>query len=81
MIPKIFSDKKMFMVDQAWNRRNDRSLSEDGFEVLHISRTKHLVSVMALGVVASDKNKMPIVFLKRDSKLQVTSTSTSWKQL
>ncbi len=38
---KIFSDKKLFIVDQPYNRRNDRWVGLPGAEVVPVMRTKH----------------------------------------
>ena len=55
----LFSDKKNFPVDQAHNRRNDRVVIPKGSTAPPIMKTKHPASVMVLGVVASDGQKMP----------------------
>lgn len=56
---KIFSDEKLWTVDQARNSRNDRYLASEVNEVPPVNRTKHPASAMMLGVVASDGEKMP----------------------
>ena len=50
----IFSDKT-FIVDPVVNKQNDRivSFGQDISELRNMSTTKHPVSVMMLGVVAS----------------------------
>ncbi|QQP35032.1 Transposable element tcb2 transposase [Caligus rogercresseyi] len=63
-IVKIFSDKKMFTVDQVYNRRNDRWLGETTEEVQGVYRTKHPAQTMVLGVVVSDGKKMLPFFFK-----------------
>ena len=55
---KIFSDKKMFTVDQAFNCRNDRWVGPVEAEAIPVQRTKHPQGIMVLGVVASDGKKM-----------------------
>ena len=66
---KIFSDKKMFVVDQAYNRRNDRFISSSSSEVKPVPRTKHPQGVMMLGVVGSDGKKMPPFFFDQGLKI------------
>lgn len=58
----LFSDKKNFPVDQAHNRRNDRVVIPKDSKAPPIMKTKHPASVMVLGVVASDGQKMPPYF-------------------
>jgi hypothetical protein len=66
---KIFSDKKIFTVDQAYNRRNDRVIVDQGESATPVSKTKHPASVMVLGVVASDGNKCPPIFVPAGVKV------------
>ncbi len=66
---KIFSDKKMFVVDQARNARNDRYLAYCVDEVPPINQTKHPQGVMMLGVVASDGKRMPPHFFPAGLKI------------
>jgi hypothetical protein len=54
---EIFSDKKIFTVDQSYNRRNDRVIVEKGSEATPVSKTKHPAGVMVLGIIASDGKK------------------------
>ncbi|QQP48703.1 Transposable element tcb2 transposase [Caligus rogercresseyi] len=61
---KIFSDKKIFTVDQIYNRRNDQWLWKTIEEVQGVYRTKHPAQTMVFGVVASDRKKMPPFFFK-----------------
>eukprot|EP00095_Tigriopus_kingsejongensis_P010943 maker-scaffold234_size243041-snap-gene-1.28 protein:Tk10943 transcript:maker-scaffold234_size243041-snap-gene-1.28-mRNA-1 annotation:"hypothetical protein EAG_00300" len=56
---KIISDKKIFTVDQVYNRRNDRFIAGSPEEVKGVFRTKHPAQVMVMGVLASDGKKMP----------------------
>ena len=60
---KIFSDKKVFTVDQAYNRRNDQQIVSIGSRGEPVSRTKHPASVMFLGIVTSDGKKGPPIFI------------------
>ncbi len=55
----IFSDKKMWTVDQSRNRQNDRYLASSPDQVPPINRTKHPQGAMMLGVVASNGKAMP----------------------
>ena len=66
---KIYSDKKIFTVDQVYNRRNDRWLAESKEEVKGVFRTKHPQQIMVLGVVASDGRKMPPYMFKPKEKI------------
>ena len=50
----IFSDKKMFTVDQSFNRRNSRAVVSKGDDVPVIQKTKH-----PQGVISSDGKKCP----------------------
>lgn len=65
----IFSDKKIFTVDQVVNRRNDRFLAQTTEGVKGGYRTKHPQQVMVLGVVASDGKKMPPYMFKPKEKI------------
>ena len=66
---KIFSDKKIFTVDQAHNRRNDRWVGKKGSKARPKFKTKHPASIMVLGIVASDGNKCPPIFIKQGVKI------------
>jgi transposase len=68
-IVKICSDKKIFTVDQVYNRRNDRYLAESIEEVKGVYRTKHPAQVMVLGVLASDGKRMPPYFFGANEKV------------
>jgi hypothetical protein len=65
----IFSNKKVWIVDQAYNHRNDRYLSREASEVNPVARTKHLASVMMLGVVGSDRKVMVPYFFNVGLKI------------
>ena len=75
---KIFSDKKIFTVDQVFNRRNDRYLAESTDQVKGVFRTKHPQQVMVLGVIGSDGQKMPPYFFNAGEKI---GTDTYYKVL
>lgn len=66
---RLFSNKKNFTVDQAYNRRNDRFISSEAASVIPVNRTKHPVHVMMLGVIASNGKKMPPVFIPQGLKV------------
>lgn len=59
----IFFDKKAFMVHQVFNKKNDRVVrfGKDISEIRIVSTTKHSASVMMLGVVASNVERIPTV--------------------
>jgi hypothetical protein len=60
---KIFSDKKLFTVNQVYNRRNDHIIVDQGTPETPVNKTKHPASVMVLGIVTSDGNKCPAIFV------------------
>ncbi|XP_059081907.1 uncharacterized protein LOC131879566 [Tigriopus californicus] len=66
---KIFLDKKLFTVDQIYNRRNDRFLASSTSEVKRVFHTKHPAAIMVLGVVASNGKNMPPYFFKMGEKI------------
>ncbi len=68
---KIFSDKKIFTVDQVHNCQNDQHLAESKEEVKGVFRTKHPAQVMVLGVLGSDRSKMPPYFFLTGEKIWV----------
>ena len=70
----IFSDEKLFHVDRVFNRRNSRYIStkksEDVDEnIKHVFTTKHPAKVMVLGVVASDGQKCPPIFIDQHERI------------
>ena len=60
----VFSDEKRFTVDPVFNKQNDcvATFGKDISEICKASTTKHPASVMMLGVVASNGEKMPPVW-------------------
>ena len=66
---RIFSDKKIFTVDQVYNRRNDRVIVEEGAPAIPVNKTKHPQGCMVLGVVASDGLKCPPIFVPEGMKV------------
>jgi hypothetical protein len=66
---KIFSDKKIFTIDQSYNRRNDRQIVDVGVSGDPVARTKHPASVMMLGIVASSGQKAPPIFIPEGEKV------------
>ena len=67
----IFSHEKTFSVDPVVNKQNDRivSFGQDISELRNVSTTKHPASVMMLGVVTSNRLKMPPVWFPRGYRL------------
>ena len=59
----VFSNEKRFTVDPVFNKQNNRvaTFGKDISEICKVSTTKHPASVMMLGVVASNGEKMPPV--------------------
>lgn len=55
----IFSDKKLWTVDQARNSQNDRYLAACCEDVPPVLTQKHPASAMMMGVIASDGQRMP----------------------
>ena len=66
---RVFSDKKFFTVDQVHNKRNDRMVVKKGTKPKPIMKTKFPAKVMVLGIVASDGNKCPPIFIKEGLKV------------
>jgi transposase len=70
----LFSDEKVFTIDQASSSRSDRYISqlpvpEVPDNIKHVSKTKHPASVMVFGLVSSDGKKMPLVFIPNGIKI------------
>lgn len=66
---KIFSNKKIFTVDQAYNRQNDCYIVDHGSPAFPVNRTKHPAGVMMLGIIASNGNKCPPIFIDEGAKV------------
>jgi len=66
---KIFSDKKMFTVDQVYNRRNDRIIVDQGDTATPVNKTKHPAGVMVLGIISSDGKTCPPIFIPAGLKV------------
>jgi hypothetical protein len=71
---RIFSDEKMFNVDVAVNRRNSRYLTDlpvaDVDPDVRISpKSKAPLKQMVLGVIGSDGQKCPIVFVSAGERV------------
>ena len=60
----IFSDEKTFTVDPVFNKQNNHvvTFGRDISEIRKVLTTKHPASVMMLGVVALNREKMPPVW-------------------
>ena len=70
----LFTDEKVFTVDQVSTSRNDRYISplassEVPGHIKHVFKTKHPASVMVFGLVASDGKKMDPVFIASGTKI------------
>ncbi len=65
---RISSDKKIFTVDQFHNCRNDCWLAMNKDNVEFICTMKHLQHVMVLGILASDRQRMPPIFFCQNEK-------------
>jgi transposase len=76
---RIFSDKKIFTVDQTYNRRNDRQIVDLGCSGDPVSRTKHPASIMLLGIVASNGKKAPPIFVPEGEKVNTEAHITMLK--
>ena len=71
---RIFSDEKLFHVDAQLNRRNSRYLSDKPVEevdpkIKFNPVNKHPQKVMVLGVVGSDGQRCPIIFVDANEKI------------
>ena len=67
----IYSRKKSFTIDPVVNKQNDRvvSFGQDVPEMPNVSTTKHPTFVMMLGVVSSNKEKMPTLWFPMSYRL------------
>ena len=63
---KFFSDEKIFVVDRAFNRRNDRWIASSSSEVCHTMTTKHPAGVMAICVVSSEGDVLTHFFAEKE---------------
>ncbi len=70
----IFSDEKTCTVDPVRNRQNDHYLTFGDVDesVRTLATTKHPASVMSLGFVASDGQKMPLIWFQTGYRLTGT---------
>ena len=66
---KIFSDKKMFTVDQVYNRRNNRVIMDQVDSATPVNNTKHTAGVMVLGIISSDGKTCPPIFIPAGLKV------------
>lgn len=66
---QFFSDEKIFTVDQAHNRRNDRWISKRADEVKPVMTSKHPAQVMVLELISSDGDIMPPHFFGPKEKI------------
>ena len=71
---RIFSDEKLFHVDAQLNRRNSRYLSDQPVNevdprIRFNPVNKHPQKVMVLGVIGSDGQKCPIIFVDANEKI------------
>ena len=75
----IFSYEKTFIVDSVFNKQTDRvvTFGNEFFEYRRVSTTKYPVSIMMLGVVASNGEKMSPVLFELGYKL----TSVVYKKV
>ena len=62
---------KTFIIDPVVKKQNDRVITfENDISAHHrVSTTKHTASIMIIGVVASNWENMPPVWLERDYRL------------
>lgn len=69
----FFTDEKNFTVDAVANRRNDRWIGDDPRiipdNVKYVNSTKNPASAMMFGLVASDGQKMPPVYIPSGVKV------------
>ncbi len=66
---QIFSDKKLWTVEQARNAQNDRFLATCSKDVPPILSQKHPASAMMMGVITSDGKKMPPLWFPQGLKI------------
>lgn len=70
----VFSDEKIFTVDAHISRRNTRYISAAAAAdvpsaIRYNKKSKHPASIMVLGVVSSDGQKCPLVYLKSGERM------------
>ncbi len=66
---RIFSDKKVFKINQVCDSQNDCYLASSVQEVPAINAAKFHASVMILGMVGSDSKRMPPVWFPKGMKV------------
>ena len=71
---RIFSDEKLFVVDQVVNRQNDRYITDLPIKLVDPgikfnSVSKHPAKVMVLGILASDGRRCPLIFIHENEKI------------
>ena len=66
---RIFSDEKLWTVDQSRNAQNDRFIEFSPSEVHHIHTMKHSASAMMLEVVDSHGKQMPSYWFPQSLKI------------
>lgn len=68
----IFSDEKLFVLEETYNAQNDRiyaaSLQDIPEDELHVYRSQSALSVMVWGAV-SKRGKLPLVFIDKGVKI------------
>lgn len=65
----FFSDEKTFPVKQKVNRRNSRWLCSDADDVPVVEHGHHPESILVLGVISSEGDVMPPLFIQRGVRL------------
>ena len=75
----FLSEEKTFTIDSVFNQLNDRLVTiENNVSDHHrVSKTKHPASSMMFGVVASNMNKLSLVWCERSYRL----TSAVYKEI
>ena len=76
--PILFSDEKLFRVDQVSNSRTDQYITDKKPEdvpdnVKFTFKMKHAASVMVLGVVASNGKKCPPIFIRNNERINAAA--------
>ena len=66
----LYSDEKVFVVDAVLNRRNRRILApRANLQLQFAAKTKHPASTMVFGLISSDGNVMPPIFIEAGVKI------------
>jgi transposase len=74
----VFSDEKLFTIDAVLNRRNDRCIvsgpvSDIPSDIRVAQHRKHPASIMVLGIITSDGQKCPPIFVEAGARINAAT--------